>query len=278
VKRANSLRRTHSYADGINLTGITEAAVAGRDESYAYTASNRLQNADGIWGSLSYAYDGVGNRTSEILDDGATATTSVYTYPATSNRVASVTQGAATVRTFAYDAAGNIMNDIRSGTGHRYFYNDRGRLKQSQVDGQVRANYRYDFFERLMWRQTLNMTPAATTDYIQDLQGRLIAEADAASGTTQREYIWVDDLPLAVFSDLDTPSPKLYYVHADQLNRPLRMTDASKAVVWDAVYKPFGTAASITGPATLNLRFPGQYFLIESGLAGWRARGRRGMW
>jgi RHS repeat-associated protein len=37
--------------------------------------------------------------------------------------------------------------------------------------------------------------------------------------------------------------------------------------VWDAVYRPFGEAVSITGTATLNLRFPGQYFLIESGLA-----------
>jgi RHS repeat-associated protein len=45
------------------------------------------------------------------------------------------------------------------------------------------------------------------------------------------------------------------------------MTDAAQAVVWDAVYEPFGTAASITGSASLNLRFPGQYFLIESGLA-----------
>jgi RHS repeat-associated protein len=45
------------------------------------------------------------------------------------------------------------------------------------------------------------------------------------------------------------------------------MTDSTQAVVWDAVYRPFGEVVSITGTATLNLRFPGQYFLIESGLA-----------
>jgi RHS repeat-associated protein len=44
------------------------------------------------------------------------------------------------------------------------------------------------------------------------------------------------------------------------------MTDGSQAVVWDATYNPFGEVHSITGSATLNLRFPGQYFLIESGL------------
>jgi RHS repeat-associated protein len=37
--------------------------------------------------------------------------------------------------------------------------------------------------------------------------------------------------------------------------------------VWEAVYRPFGEVVSITGSAALNLRFPGQYFLIENGLA-----------
>lgn len=44
------------------------------------------------------------------------------------------------------------------------------------------------------------------------------------------------------------------------------MTDGAQAVVWDAIWRPFGAAHSITGSATNNLRFPGQYFLIESGL------------
>jgi YD repeat-containing protein len=70
-----------------------------------------------------------------------------------------------------------------------------------------------------------------------------------------------NDLPLAV--DVDTMSPNLYFVHADQLDRPVKMTDGSKAVVWDATYRPFGEAHSITGSAANNLRFPGQYYLIE---------------
>jgi RHS repeat-associated protein len=43
------------------------------------------------------------------------------------------------------------------------------------------------------------------------------------------------------------------------------MTDASKAIVWDAVYTPFGQVHSITGTATNNQRFPGQYFDQETG-------------
>ena len=129
----------------------------------------------------------------------------------------------------------------------------------------VTADYTYDGLERMAIRTTQNMAPAGATHYLYDLSGRLLVEADN-TGATLREYIWIDDLPLAVVSDVNSGNPNLYYVHGDQLNRPIKMTDASKAVVWDAVYLPFGAVLSITGPAANNLRFPGQYFLIESGL------------
>jgi len=58
----------------------------------------------------------------------------------------------------------------------------------------------------------------------------------------------------------------LLYVHADRLGTAQRITDQAGAVVWDAVYLPFGTAHSITGSVTYNQRFPGQYFDAETGL------------
>lgn len=44
------------------------------------------------------------------------------------------------------------------------------------------------------------------------------------------------------------------------------MTDASKAVVWRATYLPFGEPYTIIGSATIDQRFPGQWFQLESGL------------
>jgi len=64
-------------------------------------------------------------------------------------------------------------------------------------------------------------------------------------------------VPLAVIADVDTATPKTLYVHADHLDRPVRMSDSGKALVWDAVYRPFGAVVSITGSASLNARFPG---------------------
>ena len=37
-------------------------------------------------------------------------------------------------------------------------------------------------------------------------------------------------------------------------------------VVWQATWLPFGAASSITGSASLDARFPGQWFQIETGL------------
>jgi hypothetical protein len=102
-------------------------------------------------------------------------------------------------------------------------------------------------------RTTQNMTPASTTHYVYDRAGQLVAESSGA-GAALREYIWLYDMPLAVVADIDTITPKLWYVHADHLNRPARMTDASKAVVWNAYYWPYGEVRSITGSALRNAR------------------------
>ncbi len=69
------------------------------------------------------------------------------------------------------------------------------------------------------------------------------------------------DLPLAV-----AEAAALYTIHTDQLGRPIRMTNGAKTTVWQATYKPWGEVQSISGTTTNNLRFPGQYFQIETGM------------
>jgi RHS repeat-associated protein len=97
---------------------------------------------------------------------------------------------------------------------------------------------------------------------------------------TVREYIYLPeteiaptrdartrvDRPLAVVNAVNTAAPVTWTVHVDHLNRPVRMTDAAKAAVWDAVWLPWGGVHSITGTATLDARFPGQWFQLETGL------------
>jgi hypothetical protein len=80
-----------------------------------------------------------------------------------------------------------------------------------------------------------------------------------------REYVWLDDMPLAVVADVDTATPLLWTVHADHLDRPVKMTDGAKAVVWDAVFRPFGD-----GPPLSRCRYPpSRFFSAASAANGW---------
>jgi RHS repeat-associated protein len=71
---------------------------------------------------------------------------------------------------------------------------------------------------------------------------------------------------MAVVEAVNTAAPVLWFVHVDHLNRPVKMTNAAKAAVWDAVFLPWGGVHAIAGSATLDARFPGQWFQLETGL------------
>jgi uncharacterized protein RhaS with RHS repeats len=114
---------------------------------------------------------------------------------------------------------------------------------------------------------------SSTVHLIYDQAGELIAEANAATGVTMREYIWFDGRPVAVVDDVDS-TPVLYQVHVDHLGRLVMMTDSSGAVVWRATYMPFGEIYSITGSESYDYRFPGQWFMLETGLVyNWNRQG-----
>ena len=116
-----------------------------------------------------------------------------------------------------------------------------------------------------------------------DRFGNLIAETAGGGATgstgTVREYIYlpeteisptfgsrtVVDRPLAVVNAVNT-TPVIWAVHVDHLNRPIQMTDSTKAAVWTAQWLPWGNVFAITGTAVLDARFPGQWFQLESGL------------
>lgn len=55
----------------------------------------------------------------------------------------------------------------------------------------------------------------------------------------------------------------IYQVHTDHLERPIMMTDSARNVVWSATYLPYGEAYTILGSATLDQRFPGQWFQLN---------------
>jgi RHS repeat-associated protein len=260
----------YAYTDNLNLTGITDGVTAANSNVLSYSATNRLAAASGAWGSNTFTYDSVGNR----LTDVTTIKNRVATYAATSNRLNSMTENAAAFWTYSYDGAGNILTDVRPGETFAFTYNKRNRPVSVTRNTVAYATYGYNALQQLTTRvSTAVGAPVGQVAYIYDLEGHLIAEATASSGATTRDYIWAAsndnspvDLPLAVV-DIVAGIHTLNHVHTDHLGRPIRMTNAAKSTVWQALYKPWGEVQTTSGTITNNIRLPGQVFQIETAYA-----------
>ena len=263
----------YAYTDGMNLPGITDGVTAANSNTLGYSLANRLNAASGPWGSKSFGYDGVGNRLIDNTTLSGTTTNRTQYYGTTNNRLGSIHENGAQLRSYTYDNAGNTITETRPGKSFAYTYNKRNRLSAVTRNTVSYASYGYNALEQLTTRTTTAAGgPVGQVAYTYDLDGHLITEATASKGVKTREYIWLPsndnspvDLPLAVIDIVGTTAT-ISYVHANHLGRPIRMTSAAKATVWQATWKPWGEVQTLSGTNTNNLRFPGQYFQIETGL------------
>ena len=106
--------------------------------------------------------------------------------------------------------------------------------------------------------------PSGAVVYTYDEAGHLIGEYDGVTGAAEQETVWLGDLPVAVLTG-DLTSPAVYNVHPDHLSAPKVITDQIGNVVWNWNHDPFGNGQP-TGTLSYNLRFPGQYYDVETGL------------
>jgi YD repeat-containing protein len=257
--------------DGINLTRIADQLAAGQSSNHTYDKLSRLKTASGPWGASTYGYDATGNRTSDATTLSAVTPTKAYAYPATNNKLSSETINGTLARSMTYDGGGNLLTGLPVGASYSIVYNKRNRPATLRLNGTTVATYYYSAEEQLVSRSLVSpLTPAGFTHYVYDLEGHLIAEATgttAATAVITREYIWLGDMPVMVIDGVNTASPVLSAVHVDHLMRPIKITNSVKASTWDATWLPWGGAHVTTGTTAMSLRFPGQYFLIEQGLA-----------
>jgi len=239
VGAAMSLSYPTYDANG-NITAINNVLDATKNKSFSYDTLDRLSTAtaSGIWGSLAWTYDGVGNRQTE----GSTS----YTYQPNTNKLNTVGG-----TSYGFDNNGNTTSQA----ARQYTYNQNQRLIQV-VDGAMTATYTYNG----LGQRVKKVVNGVTTIFHYDESGQLIAES-SGSGAITAVYVYLNGQPLAKIEGTN-----VYYYHNDALGTPQKMTDSTGTVVWAADYKPFGEATITVSTITNNLRFPGQYFDAETGL------------
>jgi YD repeat-containing protein len=170
-----------SYDTAGRITGQVDAGNATNSGIYGYDALDRLTGATLPASTYGYTYDATGNRSSQTVG----AVTRSYTTDTASNRLQGITNPP---QSYAHDANGSVTGD-GSGT---FAYDARGRLAQVTVAGTTTA-----YQINALGQRVKKTTGGTVTLYHYDTAGHLLAESDG-TGNLQREYVWLDDTPLAV--------------------------------------------------------------------------------
>jgi RHS repeat-associated protein len=263
--RIATLRSTGGIRERLtwNLEGELEKRTVGSNAAlYTYDGLGRLQLENSVFANQSFGYDLNGNRQS----NGSNA----YTYAANSNQMAT-RKGAALSR----DAAGNHTSN---GLGQTYTWDNHGHFSQFTLNGVKKATYLYNHQHQRTHKTLWNgATALGTTVYHYDLQGRLLMET-SSTGAILATYLYDEaGVPLAILQAANsaynpTAQEQVIYLHTDHLGTPRMATDSNRRIVWKWESDAFGTTPAqqdpdADGKATLiNLRFPGQYYDVESGL------------
>ena len=172
-----------SYDAASRIAGQIDAGNAANSATYGYDGLDRLVNANLPATTYGYGYDATGNRTTQTT--GSTSRT--YTTAGTSNRLQSLSNPS---QTLDHDANGSLTGD----GSNQYAYDVRGRLSQA-ITAAGATQYQVNALGQRV-RKT-NGTTSTDVLYHYDRAGHLLAESDA-SGSIVREYVWLDDIPVAV--------------------------------------------------------------------------------
>jgi len=247
---------TNSYAEdnALRITGISDSGLSSNTWTFGYDLLDRVTSGSSSALTRGYTYDANSNI---LTETGTVAYTASIT--STNNQITSTTGGI--VRTYGYDSAGNAT----SYTGDTFSFNQRGRMSSATVSAGT-TNYVYNALGQLIEKSG----NGGTTILMYDEAGHILGEY-SSTGALNEETIWMGNLPVATLQP-NGSSISIYYIHSDHLGTPRKITQpSSNTLAWRWDPDTFGSIAPNQNPGGLgtfvyNLRFPGQYYLPETGI------------
>lgn len=248
---------TNTLDDAGNPTTLT--TTRGTDttsEAYTYDAADRLTQVcysttsctAATGETLSYTYDGAGNRLTQTRAGTPQAGALTYTYNA-ADELTSTSDGTTTT-TYTYDPNGNL--DTR-GTD-TYTYNLADQLTAATVNG-TSHTYTYDGHDNRVTATTGGATTRTAWDRAHSVPQPAV-DTDGA-GATLASYLHGPTGPIAITADGQTS-----YTHRNRVGSITDLTNANGTPQRRYDYDPFGTARTDTalaaGAPTSALRYAGE--------------------
>jgi RHS repeat-associated protein len=239
--------------DAFRITSISNSSNSALSWTYGYDLNDRLTSATNPLVNRTWTYDANGNRTAESGSTGGVPLSSTFTLASTSNRLSSVSGSRA--NSYSYDAAGHTQTESNAG-------------RPIAAVGTTTTTYVYNALSQ----RVAKTSSAGSRYFFYDEAGHLVGEY-GSDGSLIEETVWMGDVPVATIRPRTGAGVDVYYVHTDQLNAPRKVTRPSdNVIVWRWDPNPFGDSLPDenpqgTGTFQYNLRFPGQYYDVESGLS-----------
>ena len=265
-KQVDSVTHSYSYDTNTNRMNTNAGSSVVIDAngnttslggmSISYTSDNRVSN---LSGKVIYTYNGHGERTIKALSDRGIAGTygfknkTVYVYGLGGKLLAETGSSGRAKQEYIYLNDELLATIVYEPSGGEPILN-----ADMDNDGAVGVG------DYLIWYFNHYNSGDVSRDVNED--GRLdtndvyLVKNCALSGGT------------AVGCTTSSYNRSIYYAHNDHLGTPHMLSDETGVAVWSAIYDPFGKAAvnedhdADGNSITLNIRFPGQYYDIESGL------------
>ena len=249
VKGTTSLQGLEYTYDAMgNVTALIDTVNC--DQAFTYDELDRLLTATGPYGSLTYAYDQIGNMTSN-------SQVGSYTYPTSgSTSVRPHAVSTAGSNSYTYDANGNLT----VGAGRTISY-DSEDLPTSITQSGMTTTFVYDGGGN----RVKKLVGTTTTTYL----GSLYDCEDTGSGPQCVKYIFADSQRIAM---KQVSSGTVDYYHSDHLGSTSVMTTSAGLQEEGLTYYPYGAVRSDTGTTNVPYKYTGQELDASTGLYFYGAR------
>jgi RHS repeat-associated protein len=202
-------------------------------ETYRYDWLSRLNYSSGPWGTITYAYDQVGNRVRMVQG----STTTVYCYGNYNrlNGYYTTTSCSSPSMAYTYDANGNTATKTGSWTYSYSYANQLTKVVQSGTTVQLNS---YDGSGDRVLQTT------AASSYTYSYMGLNILYDKNVTGntTTVTKHFYADGLQVAKMVN-----GAVYYLHEDALGSVRLVATATVTISFSSNYIPYGSSYAMTG-------------------------------